>query len=161
MPQVEVRPATFEDARELAPRLRPEEVAEVLASGGHTPLEALEEGLRASEEAWTALFDGQVACVWGVAPLYSTMLGGRTGCVWLLTSDLIERFPKAFWRGCLFLLPDLFRRWDCLVNAIDARHEKALRWARRLGFPLLPPHPFGLEGQPFQAFSVRKENLHV
>jgi hypothetical protein len=156
--KVEIRAATFEDARELAPRLRPEEVAEVAASHGVPPLEALEESLRQSEEAWVALFDGQVACMWGVVPLYATFLGGRTGSVWLLTSDLVERYPKVFWRGCLFLLPQLFLRWDCLMNAIDVRHEKAIRWARRLGFPLLSPHPFGLEGQPFSLFSVRKED---
>lgn len=157
-----IRPAVLEDALALAPRMRAEEVAEVRASGGFYPREALIDSLAHSDEAWTALFDGQVACMWGVAEVPgSSALTGRVGAVWLLTSDLVERYPKTFWRACRGELARLFERWAVLVNAIDARHEKAVRWARRLGFPLQPADSFGEYALPFHRFRVRREDVHV
>jgi hypothetical protein len=159
--EVRIVPATAALARELAPRMRPAEVDEVRASGRHTPLGALLAGLEASSIAHAALFDGKVACMWGVVPMRWSALVGRIGAVWLLTSDLVERHPKAFWRGCRAELPRLFESCDMLVNAIDARHDKAVRWARRLGFPLEEPQAFGADGLPFHWFRVRKEDVRV
>jgi hypothetical protein len=157
--RVEIRKATEEDAAELAARMRPEEVAEVYAMGGVSPLEAITESLRSSDEAWSLLLDGVLACTWGVAPLKNTMLGGKSGVAWLLTTPLIERQPKTFWKACIFELHDLLGRWDELVNDIDARHVKAVRWAKRLGFKLDEARPFGFLRLPFHRFTVRKGDV--
>lgn len=159
--RVEIVAATAAHAEALAPRMRPAEVAEVVAAGGYSPLEALLESLQHSGVAFAALFDGEVACMWGVAHVRRSVTAGRVGAVWLLTSDLVEKHPKAFWRGCKAEILRLFGDYDVLFNAIDARHEKALRWAWRLGFPLEEPAPFGVEGRKFSFFRVRKEDLHV
>jgi hypothetical protein len=139
--------------------MRPAEVLEIRASGNHTPLGALLTGLKTSSIARTALYEGEVACMWGVVPLRTSLLVGRIGAAWLLTSDLVERHPKAFWRGCRAELARLFEAYDMLVNAIDARHCVALRWARRLGFRLEEPSAFGGEGLAFHQFRVRQEDL--
>lgn len=159
--RVEIVPATTEHAYELAPRMRAAEVDEVCASGRHTPLGALLAGLEVSDLRFTALFDGQVACMWGVVPMRRSSLVGRIGAVWLLTSDLVEQHPKTFWKHCRRELARLFGPggYDLLVNAIDARHDKAVRWARRLGFPLEDAAAFGAEQLPFHWFRVRKEDL--
>lgn len=157
-PRVEIVPATPELAREMAPRMRPAEVAEVAAAEGFTPEQALLESLARSEEAWAALFDGQVACMWGVVVLRRTAVGGHHGGAWLLTTDLVERHPKAFWRGCRAEVGRLLSRYASLTNAIDTRHAKAVRWALRLGFPLEAPAPFGVEGQLFHHFTARRED---
>lgn len=159
--RVEVVPATVEHARALAPRMRAADVAEILAASGSTPLEALLEGVAKSEVAATALFNGEVACMWGVVPLRESVIAGRIGAGWLLTSDLVERHPREFWRGCRRELLRLFGLYDQLINAIDARHVQALRWGRRLGFRLEEPTVFGSDGLPFCWFRVRKEDLHV
>jgi hypothetical protein len=156
-PVVIIRPAEPHDAVELARRMRREDADEVEATGGFTPLEAILTSMRYSEEAWTATFDGEVAAMYGVA-----RLARRNGAAWLLTSDLVERHAKTFWKACCRELPKLFERWDVLANAIDQRHEKAVRWARRLGFFLFPAEPYGAAGLPFHMFTVRKEDLrHV
>lgn len=160
-PRVEIVLARAAHADVLAPRMRGVEVDEIRASGNHSPLSALLQGLQRSSIAHAALFDGQVACMWGVVPLRTSALVGRIGAVWLLTSDLVERHPKAFWRGCRAELPRLFESFDMLVNAIDARHDKAVRWARRLGFPLEEPAAFGVDELPFHWFRVRKEHVRV
>lgn len=160
-PRVEIVPARAAHAEALAPRMRHAEVLEVRASGGFEPLQALLEALQHSERAFAGLIDGEVACMWGVEHLRYSAVSGRVGAVWLLTSPIIERYPKVFWRGCRRELAALFESYDLLVNAIDARHVQAVRWARRLGFPLEEPRSFGVEGRLFHWFRVRREDLHV
>jgi hypothetical protein len=160
--RIEIVPATIEHADALAARLRPAEVEEIRASGNHMPLGAILAGIEASRgRALTALFDGEVACIWGAVPLRTSALTGRIGVAWLLTSDLVERFPLAFWRRCRPELEKLFADFDVLVNAIDCRHHKAIRWARRLGFKLEAAAPFGAHGLLFQRFEVSKEDVRV
>jgi hypothetical protein len=159
--RVDIVRATLDHARELAPRMRRADVLEVAATSGRTPLQALEHALEVSDEVWAALFDGAVACLWGVVPLRRSVLRGRVGAAWLLTGDLVERHPRAFWRHCRRELAGLFARWDELVNAMDCRNTPALRWGERLGFRLEDPRAFGVEGLPFRRFSVRKEALRV
>lgn len=156
---VEFVPATEDLARELAPRVRAADVAEIWASDRSTPLEAMLEGLGLSTYARAALFDGKVACLWGLVPLRRSVVHGVTAAAWLITSDLIERHPRAFWRGCREELPRLFEQADLLVNAIDARHTQALRWARRLRFRVDRPVPHGMNGEPFCWFTVSKEDV--
>lgn len=148
-------------ARELAPRMRPVDAAEIFASGGFTPLGAISCALKTSDVAWTAFFDGQVACMWGVRPALRTVTRGRVGVVWLMSSDLIERHPRIFWVACQHELALLLDQYDELVNAIDVRHVQAIRWGRRLGFRFRGPEPFGLEKRLFQHFTVRKEDLYA
>jgi hypothetical protein len=158
---VDIVPATEEHARALAPRMRLADRLEVEATGGYTPLEALLFSLERSEVARAALFDGEVACMWGVAPLRRSAVLGRVGVAWLLTSDLVERHPRAFWRGCRAELPRLLARFDVLTNAMDCRNLVALRWGWRIGFRFARPETFGVEGLPFSRFSIRKEDLCV
>lgn len=158
--RVEVVPATEDLARELAPRVRQDVVNEVKASSGRTPLEALLVGVRISDVARAGLFDGEVGCIWGVAPLRRSALSGRVGSLWMFTSDLVERHRKDFWRRSRAELARLFDGYDLLINAIDARNGMALRWGRRLGFDVGDPVPLGLEGEAFHWFRVRR-GAHV
>lgn len=159
-PTVQIVPARPAHAEALAPRMREPEVLEVRASGGYDPLTALLDALEHSERAYAALIDGEVACMWGVEHVRYSAASGRVGAVWLLTSPLIEKHRKVFWKGCRLELRSLFEAYDLLVNAIDARHVQAVRWARRLGFPLEEPRSFGVEGRQFYWFRVRREDLH-
>jgi hypothetical protein len=153
--------ATSEDAAEVGRRMRQADADEVRASSGEEPGAVAQDSVEASVEAYAVRFDGVLAFVWGVAELPGAVDGRRVGVAWLLTTALVEEQPKAFWRYCLETLPPLLERWDVLVNAIDARHVQALRWARRLGFCLGGPAPFGAAGLPFVGFSVTRGDLHV
>lgn len=142
-------PAAPEHVDELAPKMRPADTAEVLASGGFTPREALEESVTASAHAFAALFDGEVAALWGVVD------GPGCGIVWALTGPAVERHPKAFLRHSRIAVNVLLRHYPALTNFVDARYEQALRWVRRLGFSVGPPEPFGAAGLPFHRILLR------
>jgi hypothetical protein len=151
--RLEVRDAIAEDCAALAKTMRPEDMAEVLASGGFTPLRALVASRKASADTRVLLVDGEVAAMWGVVPL--PMDGA--GAVWLLTGTAVDRAPTAFLRKCREELGRIRATWALLVNFIDARHAKALRWARWLGFEVGSPEPFGVAGLPFCHVQLSRE----
>ncbi len=156
---VNVSRATAADCRAMAPLVRAVEVEEVRAATGQTPGEALFEGLLTSDESHAIRFDGELACMFGVVRHTLSNEHRSVGVAWLLTSNLVERKPKTFWQLCLLMSPGLLSRWDYLVNAIDIRHEQAIRWGRRLGFELDEPQSYGSEGHLFAPFRFTKEGF--
>jgi hypothetical protein len=153
-PRIHVEPATLEHALALAPRMRADDAAEVCASHDMTPLEALRSGLERSQpHAWAGFIDGELAAMFGLsrAPFLATSV-----CPWLLTSDVVERHPRAFWIACR----EVVRQWVTthheLEQWVDARYTRALRWARRLGFQVEPAEPFGAHGLPFHRIHMRR-----
>jgi hypothetical protein len=159
--QLTICSATAEDAVELSGTMQPADCDEVMAASGHAPIEALLIGLQTSAECWCARVDGEVLAMWGVVGR-RTFLGGGCGVGWLLTSTRVDQHPLTFWRACKAELAALLSRWSVLINAIDCRHERALRWAARLGFCLAEPEPFGTAGLPFRRFAITRGDLrHV
>lgn len=132
-------PATEDDARELAPLLRAEDRAEVLALGCD-PVDGLLQSLSGSCEAWTYRDDERIICMAGVAPL---SLIGRTGVPWLLGSDLVQVHRRAFMLETRRMVARWLDMFAVLRNTVDCRHEAALRWLRWLGFTLGEPFPMG------------------
>lgn len=140
----EVVPATMEHANALAPIMRQSDVEEVMASGGFTPLRALEESLKISSEAHTMFLHGKLAMIFGVAGA-----PGRPGVIWALGSDVISEHPKAFMRASKAWIEQLKRRHPVLVNAVHSRNKPSLRWVKRLGFTVKEPIIFGRKGELF------------
>ncbi len=150
------------DLEALAATMRPEDAAEVLASGGHSPLEALQEAVRVSPEVWTWAPGGEVAAVFGVVPLPDTpLLAPRSAVVWALTGDAVTRNRKAFVRASRAIVAALLFRWDALLNAVDARYTGALRWLESMGATFAPPVPLGVAGLPFVPFVLEAPRPHV
>jgi hypothetical protein len=139
--------------------MRDAEVDEVRVSMGMVPLAALFDSVKRSAEVGVARMANRVVCIWGVTLVSDSVLTGKVGCAWLLTSDLVTRYPKAFTRQCRAVIEDMFSRWDVLTNAIDCRYSASIRWAKHLGFPLQPPKALGPLGYEFQTFRVRKGDL--
>jgi hypothetical protein len=149
---IAIRPATDDDAHALAPVMRAADRLEAEAATGDSPLNALRMSLARSTEAWAGTADGDIVCLFGVAPL--CLLGGEA-CPWLLGSDLVERHAMAFARRNR----PMVRRWSAqfpvLRNYVDARHTVAIRWLRWMGFTLQPPVPYGPAQLPFHPFEMR------
>lgn len=155
---VRILKATVAHAEALAPLMRPEDAAEVWASGGYPPLDVLLEALNFSDVAYTLFLDGEVAAMWGVGPaMKPTLLAGRwLGVPWLLTGRAVTKHPGAFLRACRACLPLLLQRYPVLVQWVDARYVAAVRWVRWLGFEVGEPVPFGVSGLPFHPVRIRR-----
>lgn len=152
MVEIGIIPAGMAHAEALAPVMREADRREAEAALGMSPLEGLRLSLSASVEAWTGTADGEVVCIFGVAPF--SVLGGE-GCPWLLGSDLVERHGMAFARRNRAMV----RRWlglfPVLRNWVDARHTVAVRWIGWMGFHVKPPVPYGPARLPFHPFEMR------
>ncbi len=157
-PLVYIEPATMEHARILAPLMRQADVDEVMASHGYTPIEALEAGVNQSEVAWAGFLNGDLVGLFGISrrPFLST-----TAVPWLLTGVGVEKHPRAFWKACRVIVADWREQFAGveMEQFVDARHERALRWAARLGFHVEPAMPFGAAGLPFHRISMSGRKL--
>lgn len=134
---ITISPAIEDDARELAPLLRGEDRAEVLAFG-LDPIDGLLQSLAGAQEAWTYRADGRIICMAGVTPL---SLIGRTGVPWLLGSELVLPHRRRFMVETRRMVVHWLTIFDALRNVVHAEYDAAIRWLRWLGFEL---------GEPFQ-----------
>jgi hypothetical protein len=139
----------------LAPRLRPEVLAEMRVST-LPPRELLRQSLTASRAAWTVLCGGEVAAMFGVA--YRSLVSD-VGVPWLLSSQLVDgiwlsfaRHSRAFVGYMLSLFP------GGLENYVDAGYPRCIAWLRWCGFTLDgSPVPMGHTGAPFYRFWMRRD----
>jgi hypothetical protein len=145
---IEILPARLADVWAFE-RMRPEDAAEVMASDGFSPVEAIIQSWASSKEAWTARMNGEVAAMYGVVihPAGSALT--PVGVAWLLTTVVVDRYPVAFYKKCREVVKELTERYGTLINYTDARYARAVNWAGRLGFTVHPAVPFGKSGELF------------
>ena len=140
---VSVVPVTDAHLQQLAPHLRPADVAEVDASCGLAPLEALRASVAVSEEAWAGLVDGEVVAVFGVAPAAgaasSLLTGPEAHVVWLLTGMAVHKHAVTFARCSRLVLAALLSRYPAL------------------GFGVGTPAPFGVAQLPLVPIGIDRE----
>ena len=148
--------AADRDALTFASRLRAADLEEISAAAGHSPERALTRSLAFSTHAWSAYdLDGRPLAIWGVGPLALT--AGK-GCPWLLATDAFDALPRRLVaRMSRRLLADVLALYPRLQNHVDARHARAVRWLRWLGFTLEPPVVWGVEQRLFHRFSFDQE----
>lgn len=149
MTSVKIVEASPFHVKPLADHMRDADRIEVLASNGQTPEEALRYSFESAVRAWTAIAGGEVACMWGVSP--GSLLAG-VGVPWCLTGRPCDKIRVAFARGSLRALDAMHETFPILSSVVDARHVRAVKWLRWLGFSIEDAQPFGEDGMPFHAF---------
>ncbi|MFM0151447.1 hypothetical protein [Paraburkholderia sediminicola] len=147
----QVVPATLEHAIAMAPRMREADRAECWALARLTPLEALEVSVQTAVYAWTWLVDGEPACMFGVG---ARSMIGDTGTPWLLSTDLVAKYPMPFLRGYRTYLQKMRAIYPHLSNVVDARYTTCVRWLGWLGFKVYDPVPMGPDGVLFHRFEI-------
>jgi hypothetical protein len=150
-----IRGARRDDVAPLAASMRPEDAAEVLAAAGQTPAEALADCLERSILAYSLEADGELIAMFGLA---GPLIGDRV-VVWALTGAGADRHPLSFHRLSRAVVARFLELYPALENMVDARHEKSLRWLRRLGAEIEPAQPYGAAGFPFHHITFRKGAL--
>lgn len=149
MAVVHLELATLRDVHRVAKAMRQADRDEILASDGLRPAPCLRANLQRSEFARTAFVGDEPLAMLGV------ILGDFAAAPWMLTTEAVEHYPYAFWCACKAGLLEMRTMYPVLVQMIDARHTRALSWARRLGFEQLPAELFGVARLPFHPFILR------
>lgn len=140
-----------EDYAFLAAHMRPTDVAEMKATQGEdVDLEALlRESVRLSGyvDSGVALDTGELVLMRGVVEYPCG------GIPWMLATPRAEEFTRDFIIEGRRWVGEMLERYGHLVNYVDARNTKSIRWLRKLGFRIHEPEPFGVQQLPFHKFT--------
>ena len=115
----------------LARDLRPSDRTEV-AAWGLEPRRALELSANASTEVYTVLSGDRVVMAFGVGP--KPLDGEPAYGIWMLSTPLLEDFPRQVAREARAWIDQFKRRYGTLWNIAHASNELHVRWIDWLGF---------------------------
>ena len=151
--QLRFLPARAHHARAIIGRLRERDRAELLAyyGAGADLLHLAEFSLAKSTFAEVCLCEADLLGIYGLVPL--TVLG-NTSQVWLMVSEAVDRYPRAFLRASRLALERLYRRSSALTNFVDLADPTVGRWLEWLGARYLP-NGKREEGHLFGQFILR------
>lgn len=142
------------DAEDLAACLRDQDQAELNAGGHHDHARVIQQSIDRSTLCWTVRVGGEMAAVFGVAPL-GTALDPR-GVPWMLGTDLVPRHRRILARLAPGYIQQMLKAYPHLLNQVHANNSVATRWLRKMGFVLQPPTPIPPYGELFHLFEMRR-----
>ena len=145
--------AVPEHIQQILPFVRDADIAEFWAADHKTPEQALMQSMMCSTEVKTGIVDGQIVCIFGVAPV--NLLCGQA-MPWMVGSKLIDKYARILLKHDMGIVDDWLSVYPHLFNYVDARNHKAKKWLKRLGFVLHEARPYGKEQLPFHYFERRK-----
>jgi hypothetical protein len=130
--------------------LRQAEVDELTTLGVDSEL-CMRMGLFAGG-ARTVFINDEPAAMFGIIDY------GDHNVVWAVFTQAIDRHPIAFLRESRRLAEGFDRE---VVNYVDARNTKAVKWFRWLGFEVSDPVPYGPNGALFHRFTNARDAQHA
>lgn len=151
-----IRPATLVDAFDLAPRLRPADLAEIEAASGRPAADVLADSVERSLWSEALLIDDRVEALGGLTT--GSVLFGP-GIPWLLGSDRMTQSVRWFMSQSRRQVTRMLGTYDVLVNWVDARNTTSVRYLRKLGFTIEAPTVWGAAGLPFHRFHMERPNV--
>jgi hypothetical protein len=129
MEEVIFRPSEHSDLLPIADHMRKCDRDEVYASHGHTPLQALEEGLKGLE-CYTILLGTCPVAMFGLTETPYPELAG----VWFLGTNRVYERKRAFFTLAVDYLNQFNEQFPSLFNIVDIRNYAAIGWATQVGF---------------------------
>jgi hypothetical protein len=131
--------------------MREADKVEVMASCGRSPVDALYESVYGSTRCWTGMVDDKPAFIFGVAPL--SLMGG-VGSPWLLGTDKVLEVKREFLENSKPYVAEMWLLFPTLKNFVDVRNKVSIRWLKWIGFSMLEPIPYGINGELFHPFEL-------
>jgi hypothetical protein len=135
-------------------------IASRLRASDKAELDALKQGLDygvvlhtcAGLSVWCrALWQDDIPlAVTGVIPNHD-----GTHAPWLVGTDSIKSFREQFKRAVRGIVEEVYRpRFAPLLNYVDARQGRSIRFLQALGFTLYGPEVMGAQGNLFRKFTL-------
>tara|TARA_Y100000996_G_scaffold415127_1_gene408336 strand:+ start:2779 stop:3252 length:474 start_codon:yes stop_codon:yes gene_type:complete len=142
------RPATEQDAYEMAPNMRSQDAEEVMASHGWTPLEALVNSYNGSQECNSIIHeDGDVVGMFGVSDQ------GAFAMPWLLGANKMLDTKIEFVPQAIEWVDRMSVQYPLLFNFVHKENKVAIRWLKSLGFEFIKEiEDYGVGQEPFIQF---------
>jgi len=137
--------------------MRSDDVREMKATQGEgVNLEILlRQSVAVSESADTIIDINtqEIIAMRGAAPLPSS-----GAAPWMLATPRAEEFIREFIVEGRKYVGEMLDRYGFLINYIDVRNIKSIRWLAKIGFTIHEPEPFGVQGLPFHKFTGTRIN---
>ena len=148
--KIELEDATPEDAMVVSLLLRKEDIAEIRAVGvKRTTEEAVRESIQMSDWVKLAYADNELIAVFGVVKYDH----GHTP--WMLGTVNLENHPAAVARVSKVMRDRMLKDTSYLFNWVHAKHHKAIKWLRWLGFSVQKHSPVASHtGELFYHFYI-------
>lgn len=152
--QWQVRRATLEDVKDLAPRLRELDKQEIYAGTGMAPLECLEMSLSLpSVGVWVGTYKGRPEIIFGLSKVSET-----EGCPWMVCTDELKNSPTEFIRKCRNWIKGFSRQFPTIRNYVYAKNELHIKWLKWCGFEFVKLHEKrGFTQEPFWEFKMEQQ----
>ena len=145
-----VRPAILKDALELAPNMRKDDRAEIMASDNMSPLQALVVPFTIKGARIYSIIGTKEE---GVIGMFGSTPSSEPdfGIAWLLSSDkLAKNHARQFLKECPYWVAQMGEGYKHLYNFVDKRNWVALKWLQLLGFTAREEVPtYGHKQIPF------------
>ena len=142
---------------ELSSSMQKEDRDNAWAIGHLSPEQAIRHSVGVSIESETWLADEKVMAIRGVSR--GTFLSPYA-CVWMLGAEGLRKYPVTFLKGSKEWVERMLEEHRHLVNYVDDRNIRSLKWLQHLGFIIHSPVPLGIEGRMFHWVEKRKEDGH-
>lgn len=157
MAEILVRPPTLADVRTMAEHMRKDDARELQASSCASAERSLYLCLHRSPHRWAMDVDGKLGLLGGIS-IHSLVTG--VGSPWLMGTTELERVPGALTRVALRYRDLAIGLYPELVNYVDVRNRRAIKWLKRLGFTVhQDPIPYGPYRMPFYKFEMRSKHV--
>jgi len=152
---VKVTQPTLQHCKDLAPRLRPQDIVEITVVSPDLELqEILEICVETSTDTY-AVVDDEDGCValFGVRDVDE-----ESGIPWFLSCDLFfSKHKRRFIKETPEYLEKLFGNKQYLYNYVSKENKVSQRWLKSLGFNVLTNNPIKFRDVVFYPFEKRKE----
>lgn len=142
------RKSTLRDCFELAPKLRPSDLAELTAAGSPSALASLMSGLTKGTSITVAGDDGEPLMMFGVVPDPRDNL---VGFIWALASTKAIKHRRMFLTDAPRWVEQFQKQFPILTNFTDCRNREHHRWLQWSGFTFINKLD-SPKGQPFYEF---------
>lgn len=133
--------------------MREADVLELAAGGFSDTRAAVETSIASSTACWAARVNGELAAIFGVAPI-GTLMGG-VGAPWLLGTPAVPRHRRVLAACARPYIHVMLRAYPHLQNLVHAKNTVAVAWLKRMGFVLHAPQALPPLGEMFHLFEMR------
>lgn len=140
------------DGEYIAEHMRENDVFECRAAGYATPLEAINDSVKSSRQAWTFCYGNVPVCVFGDVP---DTAGGAV--FWLLGTDEVRRHKREFMKQSKKRLAQLMAKYTYLTNVVCMDNQESVRWLKWLGAEFQEETAM-LMGRPFSRFYIERSD---
>jgi hypothetical protein len=149
-------PPTDEAIEHIAANMRELDAAEIMASHGHEPLDALKIGKSVSDYSAIVHYKDIPCAMFG---LNKGDILSCTGIPWMLGTHDVSKDVRGFLSESKAILNEMLDLAPRLFNYVHAENKPSIVYLKHLGFTIDKPKSYGVKKELFHRFSLEKKDV--